>query len=204
MAFWGAPLSDPSHARNALLAAIEMQGALRALMPEFARRGWPQISIGIGLNSGLVRVGNMGSAFRMAYTVMGDAVNLASRLEALTKEYGVRIAVGEGTQVAVPDFAFLELDRVRVKGKDRSVAIFEPIGPRKDLDGEMIRMLTHHRNALRLYRAGQWDRAEREFFLLHQSYRERRIFQIYLDRIAQHRANPPAPDWSGVYQALQK
>jgi len=204
MAFWGAPLEDPQHARNALLAAVEMQGALQELMPLFAKRGWPKIRIGIGLNTGVMRVGNMGSEFRMAYTVMGDAVNLGARIEGLTKTYGVTIAVGEPTRDAVPDFSFLELDRVRVRGKDRPVAIYEPLGPRKGLAADTRAMLRRYHDALKLYRAGDWEIAEREFFLLHQTHPERRIFQIYLDRLAHFRNSPPGPEWDGVFTYLEK
>jgi len=204
MAFWGAPLEDPQHARNALLAAVEMQGALQELMPLFAKRGWPKIRIGIGLNTGVMRVGNMGSEFRMAYTVMGDAVNLGARIEGLTKTYGVTIAVGEPTRDAVPDFSFLELDRVRVRGKDRPVAIYEPLGPRKGLAADTRAMLRRYHEALKLYRAGDWEIAEREFFLLHQTHPERRIFQIYLDRLAHFRNSPPGPEWDGVFTYLEK
>src|SRR3546814_18748720 len=88
MAFWGAPLADPQHGFNAVRAGLEMIRALRELDEEFAARGWPQLQIGVGINTGKMSVGNMGSAFRRAYTVMGDAVNLGSRVVGLTKEYG--------------------------------------------------------------------------------------------------------------------
>src|SRR5206468_4322478 len=94
---------------------------------QFKLKGWPEIKIGVGLNSGEMTVGNMGSEFRMAYTVMGDAVNLGSRLESLTKNYGVYIIVSEFTKEKVPEYIYRELDVVRVKGKDKPVAIFEPI-----------------------------------------------------------------------------
>ena len=204
MAFWGAPLDDPDHARNAMIAAVEMQGALQTLNPEFKKRGWPEVQIGIGINTGRMRVGNMGSEFRMAYTVMGDAVNLGSRLEGLTKHYGVKIISGEGTAEAVPDWAFMQLDRVRVKGKDKPVAVFEPIGPRASLDADTRAMLSRHRHALRAYREADWDSAEREFFNLYQSYPDRRIFQIYLDRITHFRSQPPSPEWSGVFKSISK
>ena len=128
MAFWGAPLPDQDHARNAILAAIEMQASLKALQPQFKQRGWPEIHAGMGINTGRVSVGNMGSEVRVAYTVMGDEVNLASRLEGITKQYGVGIIVGENTRNAVPDFIYRELDHVRVKGKDKPVAILRTIG----------------------------------------------------------------------------
>lgn len=199
MAFWGAPLADDHHARNALLAAIEMQGALQELLPLFAKRGWPPIRIGIGINTGMMRVGNMGSEFRMAYTVMGDSVNLGARIEGLTKTYGVTIAVGEITRNAVPDFSFLELDRVRVRGKGKPVAIYEPLGPRNGLDPETRSMLRRYHEALRLYRSGEWEVAEKEFYQLHQAHRQRKIFQIYLDRLAHYRNYPPGDDWDGVF-----
>ncbi len=204
MAFWGAPLADEDHARNALLAAMEMQGAVLELQKAFAKRGWPAIRIGVGVNTGIMRVGDMGSQFRKAYTVMGDAVNLASRFEGLTKTYGVGIAVGEETAGAVPDYAFLELDRVRVRGKDTPVGIFEPIASRADLDSASAQMLREHRKALRAYRAGNWDSAESAFFSLQQSFPERRIFAIYLDRIAHFRSSPPPEDWDGVFTHAAK
>ena len=204
MAFWGAPVSDQQHARNALLSAIEMQGALSELQKGFDRRGWPEIRVGIGLNTGDMRVGNMGSSFRMAYTVMGDSVNLGARLENLTKAYGVTIAVGEATCKAVPDFAFLELDRVRVKGKDNPVAIFSPIGPRNDMGKETRQMLKKHATALHYYRERDWDSAEKEFFGLAQSFPGRKLFGIYLDRVTHFRGNPPPEDWDGISVILHK
>ena len=198
MAFWGAPVQGPQDARNALLSALEMQGALSQLQTGFDRRGWPEIKVGIGLNTGEMRVGNMGSSFRMAYTVVGDSVNLGARLENLTKTYGVTIAVGEATCKAVPDFAFLELDRVRVKGKDNSVAIFSPVGPRNQLGQETRQMLKKHAVALQFYRERDWDSAEKEFFGLAQSFPERKLFGLYLDRVTYFRGNPPADDWDGI------
>jgi class 3 adenylate cyclase len=104
---------------------LEMQRECLVLNEKFAQRGWPQLKIGVGVNSGVMRVGNMGSQIRRAYTVMGDPVNLGSRLEGITKEYGADIIVGEGTKDAVPEVVFRELDRVRVKGKDgQSRAIY--------------------------------------------------------------------------------
>ncbi len=199
MAFWGAPVPDPEHARNALRAAFEMNGAMQSLLPRFRKQGWPELGVGIGLNSGQMRVGNMGSEFRIAYTVLGDAVNLGARIESLTREYGVTVAVGQQTREALPDIGFLELDIVRVRGKDRPVAIYEPLGPQAELDNETLAMGKRHERALQLYRTKEWDDAEREFYLLHQSYPDRRIFRVYLDRIAHCRNEPPGADWDGVF-----
>ena len=129
VAFWGAPVQDPQHARNAVLAALEMQAALVGLNQKFAPLGWPEIQVGIGINTGQMTVGDMGSSVRLAYTVMGDAVNLGARLESKTKEYGVSILVGQGTQEAAGGIAFRELDCVQVKGKHHAVRIFQPLAP---------------------------------------------------------------------------
>ena len=198
MAFWGAPIQDRAHARHALGAALAMQDAVDALADEFARRGWPRLRVGVGVNTGEMRVGDMGSKFRRAYTVLGDAVNLGSRIEGLTKQYGVRVAVGEGTREQVPDYAFLELDRVRVKGKDQPVAVYEPIAPKDGLDAKTSTMLATHQRALHAFRAGDWDSAEASFFKLNQSFPDKKVFSIYLDRIAHFRSAPPEHTWDGV------
>lgn len=204
MAFWGAPLSDPDHARNALYAARDMQQTMRELEPEFRRQGWPPLRIGIGLNTGVMNVGNMGSEFRMAYTALGDAVNLGSRLEGLTKTYGVEVVVSETTKEAVPDYEYRELDVVRVKGKDRPVAIYEPIGPIEEIDRDTRKALRRYHAALERYRAQDWDAAERELFSLSREYPNDVVYAIYLDRIAVVRKEPPPADWDGVFTQLSK
>ena len=128
MAFWGAPLPDDQHAAHAVAAALEMQQILATLRDEFRAQHWPEVRMGIGINSGPMSVGNMGSEFRMAYTVLGDAVNLGARLEGLTKQYGVGIVVSETTRDAAPGFRYRELDLVRVKGREQPLRIFEPLG----------------------------------------------------------------------------
>ncbi|MFT5573254.1 MAG: adenylate cyclase [Cryomorphaceae bacterium] len=124
MAFWGAPLEDPKHTEHAISAALEMLEYLDTLNAKFEKQGWPTVRIGIGVNSGMMSVGNMGSEFRMAYTVVGDAVNLGSRLEGLTKQYHVPLVVSEFTKALCPVFSYLELDRVKVKGKSEAVTIY--------------------------------------------------------------------------------
>ncbi len=204
MSFWGAPLDDPDHARNALLAAMDMLQAVRALDDSFAARGWPSLKIGVGLNTGPMSVGNMGSEFRVAYTVMGDAVNLGSRLEGQTKNYGVEIIVSESTRAAVPEFAYRELDRIRVKGKQEPVTIYEPLGEKDVLPAEIKKDLARYRQALRLFRSQAWDQAEAEFFGLQQSGQPLPIYRLYQERIAHYRANPPGDDWDGVYTHTSK
>ena len=204
MAFWGAPLADPDHPRHSLQAALQMVGMLEELNDGFENRGWPRLRIGVGLNSGVMRVGNMGSKFRMAYTVMGDPVNLGSRLEGLTKEYGVQLIVSESTAGAVPDYVYRELDRVRVKGKDEPVTIYEPLGPKNDVAKGDRDELKLFREAIKLYRAQNWDIAELQFLNLSQATPSRNLYQLYVARIAHFRENPPPSDWDGVFTHVTK
>lgn len=203
MAFWGAPLPDENHAYNALRAAFGMLEAVKALDEPFAARGWPAVRVGVGIATGDMNVGNMGSEFRVAYTVMGDTVNLGSRLEGLTKQYGVDIIVSEKTAAAIPGFAFRELDLVRVKGKNRPVAIFEPIGVRSTLDEETAARLADYGKALALYRSADWDGAQTLFENLTERTGEL-LYNVYLDRIERFRHEPPAANWDGVFDHQSK
>jgi adenylate cyclase len=199
MAFWGAPLPDPQHARNGVLAALDMQKALRELQPRFRARNWPEIHIGVGLNTGRMSVGNMGSRIRLAYTVMGDAVNLASRLEGLTKEYGADIIVGEDTRAAVADVVFMEIDRVRVKGKDVAVAIFEPVGLAGEVDAARLEEIERFHDALKAYRAQDWEGALSRLAALRSLNPANRLYATFVERIGYLRANPPGPGWDGAF-----
>jgi adenylate cyclase len=198
MAFWGAPVDDPHHARNAVLAALDMQKALAPLNQRFAARGWPPLAIGVGVNSGTVRVGDMGSRIRRAYTAMGDAVNVASRLEGRTKVYGVGILVGEATRSAVQDVVFRQIDRIRVKGKDEAITVYEPLG---EVDqGELARW----DEALRGYRARQWEGAEATLLRLARTNPACGLYEVYLKKVQYLRHNPPPPDWDGVTVFAEK
>jgi adenylate cyclase len=198
MAFWGAPVSDAEHARQGVLSAILMQDELKNLQRSFKERGWPDINIGVGVNSGDMTVGDMGSKVRKAYTVMGDAVNLGSRLEGITKQYGVGILVGEETRKLVGDVMFREIDKVRVKGKDEPVAIYEPIGIEGQVDQARVEEVKVWHQALKMYRAQQWDNAELQMLSLQKMNPECHLYEIYMGKIAEHRKNPPGPDWDGV------
>ncbi len=199
MAFWGAPVTDEQHARHALLAALEMVAKLESLQGHFKSRGWPPIHIGVGINTGDMVVGNMGSEFRLAYTVMGDAVNLGSRLESLTKQYGVQIIVSEFTRDAVKDFAYRELDWVRVKGKDVPVKIYEPIGPTDQLNAQDQQELKLYKQALRLYRLQNWSQATIGFLELQRRYPQRKLYALYIERSEHFDKNPPPANWDGTF-----
>ncbi|NML62333.1 adenylate/guanylate cyclase domain-containing protein [Massilia sp. RP-1-19] len=198
MAFWGAPVHFADHASRAVATALLMQASAARLDEQFRARGWPPLQIGIGVNTGLMHVGDMGSKIRRAYTVMGDAVNLAARLEGITKVYGAGIAVGAATRDAAPEFLYRELDRVRVKGKNEPVAIFEPVGRRDAVDAAAAQEVAEWEQALALVRARDWDVAQASMEALVSAYPGRALYLLYLDRIAQFRLNPPGADWDGV------
>jgi adenylate cyclase len=193
MAFWGAPVEDPQHARNAVLAALEMQRQCAVLNARLVARGWPPLAIGVGVNSGTVVVGDMGSRVRRAYTAMGDAVNVASRLEGRTKTYGVGILVGEATRNRVKDVVFREIDRIRVKGKDEAVTIYEPL----DLGTDDVELRLWEQ-ALRDYRERRWDEADMILRELHRMRPGYGLYTLYVQRLEEKRGQPPPPDWDGV------
>ena len=198
MAFWGAPVELPDHASRAVASALKMQATAKALNKDFVARNWPPLKIGIGLNTGEMRVGDMGSKIRRAYTVMGDAVNLSSRLEGITKVYGVGIAVGDATRLAAPQFAYRELDRVRVKGKNEPVPIFEPLALASELQDAVRADVEKWHEALGLVRAQQWDRAEGLLRELLADHPDEVLYKLYIQRIEHYREQPPGPDWDGV------
>lgn len=199
MAFWGAPLADADHATHALETAIAMQKGLRDLDAPFAKRGWPVLHIGVGLNCGMMSVGDMGSRFRRSYTVMGDSVNLASRLEGLTKEYGVGILVTENIVRKATGFVYREIDKVRVKGKHEGVAIFEPLGRKGEVGEETLKELDRFQKALDAYRAQRWDDAEKLLKNLAYAAPEAKLYKLYLERVAHFRRSPPPAGWDGVF-----
>lgn len=203
MAFWGAPLRNPAHAQQAVRAALEMLAALPALHKSFRERGWPEIDIGIGINTGPMNVGDMGSAFRRAYTVIGDAVNLGSRLEALTTHYGVQLLVSDATREAVTGVVFRRLDRVRVKGKTEPIDIHEALCLEKDLQPALVAELQAHASALDAYFAGDWDTAEQRFSALAAAHPQRKVYGLFVARVGNLRQTEGA-GWDGVYSHTTK
>jgi len=197
MAFWGAPVPNPNHAEHAVRAALAMQRAAAHLNAEFITKDWPQLHIGIGLNTGLMRVGDMGSKIRRAYTVMGDAVNLGSRLEGLTKVYGVHILVGEQTRAMLPGWLCREVDRVRVKGKDHAVAIFEPLGPMADVDPSVQQEILQWQRALKAYRGSDWTGAAHLLQELLVAHPASGLYQLFSQRVEHFMQTPPPGDWDG-------
>ena len=199
MAIFGAPLQHDNDASCSIKAAFEMCHALKLLNQSFKERGIEPIGIGIGINSAVVVAGNMGSINRLNYTVIGDGVNLASRLEGLTKSYGVDIIVSESTVNVAPDYVYRELDIVKVKGKNNACIIFEPIGPIDQIASEIIDSLDKYNNALTLYRNREWDNAMREFETLLNAQPTSKLYKLYLQRSQEMLHNPPDNNWDGSY-----
>jgi adenylate cyclase len=199
MAFWGAPLSDSEHAIHGLEAALDMQKRIRGLDRDFVKRGWPELHIGVGLNCGEMSVGDMGSKFRRAYTVLGDTVNIASRLEGLTKEYGVGILVTENIVQAAQGFVYREVDKVVVKGRHDGLSIYEPIGKVGEVGETQLQEIDRFHKALALYRKQRWDDAEEMLKNLSYAAPENKLYKLYLKRIQHFRANPPGPTWNGLW-----
>ena len=204
MAFWGAPVRDEKHAEHALFSALAMQKRIKEIGPDFIKRGWPRLEIGVGLNCGVMNVGDMGSTFRRAYTVMGDHVNLASRLESLTKEYGVGILVSENIVNAVPHVVYRELDRVRVKGKLDPIGIYEPVGIKGEVAEQVLDEIDRFHRAQDRYKEQRWDDAERLLVALSQADPQRKAYKVYLERVANLRMNPPGKNWDGVFTFATK
>ena len=198
MAFWGAPVESDQHAHLAVKSAMEMANAVREINRDHRERGLPEIGIGIGLNTGSMCVGDMGSNIRRAYTVIGDAVNLGSRLEGLSKAYGVDIVVSETTKNQTTDFAWQELDRVRVKGKEQAVAIFWPVAPADRITEETVSELKTWVTFMKAYRAQNWDQADVFLINLMRMNAKKYLYQLYAERVASMRYLPFDPEWDGA------
>jgi adenylate cyclase len=198
MAFWGAPVDTPHHAEMAVKATLEMCQAVRTLNAEHRAKGVPEVGVGIGLNTGTMCVGNMGSNIRRSYTVIGDAVNLGSRLEGLSKNYGVEIVVSESTRRLAPDFVWQELDRVRVKGKEQAVAIFTPLGPTGSLSKDQTDELKVWGAVLKAYRQQDWEQCDVQMLNLQRLNANKFLYQMYAQRVASRRRLPVDPAWDGA------
>ena len=198
MAFWGAPVETEDHAHLAVRSAMEMAVAVREINQGHREQGLPEIGVGIGLNTGPMCVGDMGSNIRRAYTVIGDSVNLGSRLEGLSKVYGVDIVVSEATKKQAKDFAWQELDRVRVKGKDQAVSIFWPMAPLGQMTEAAQAELKTWNVFLKAYRAQDWEQADVQLLNLSRLNAKKYLYQLYADRVASMRHLPFDPQWDGA------
>jgi adenylate cyclase len=215
MAFWNAPVDDAEHEANACDAALEMLARAEALNVELKREAetnggvYMPLRIGIGLNSGPCVVGNMGSDFRFNYSVLGDTVNLASRLESRTKDYRLSMVIGARTAAGAKNkFATMEIDLIQVKGKKQPETVFTVLGPAEvEADPRCVELCDCNARMLAVYRKQQWE----ESLLLIDRCRKLAdgfgvagLYDMYVERIETYRAEPPPADWAGVYEAESK
>lgn len=209
MAFWGAPIHFEDHAERAATCALMMLKRLKVLQAEYKAKGLPTIDIGIGLNTGDMSVGNMGSNTVRSYTVMGDSVNLGSRLEGINKEYGTRIIVSEFTQSRIAkSFVTREVDWVRVKGKAQPVRIFELIGTKSSgtlsAPNDMLAVIPDFETGFRLYHARKFDEAVNAFTKALNTKPDDECSQLYIERCRDYVKEAPSDDWDGVYTMKTK
>src|SRR5699024_7267114 len=180
MAFWNAPLDDAQHAPHAVQTALAMQIRAQQLREEFRQQGLPEFHVGIGLNTGTMNVGDMGSAYRRAYTVLGDAVNLAARLESLSSYYGAPILVSDTTRAAAPAIVYRTIDWVRVKGRQAPLIISQPLGQNEQLSTLEQQTLMLHEQACRAYQEGALENAQELFNQLKQHLPADPLYDLYL------------------------
>ena len=201
MAFWGAPLPQTDHARRACLAALECHKALEDLREEFGRKSWPLLYARIGVNSGDMVVGNMGSKERFDYTVIGDEVNLGSRLEGANKEYGTSIMISELTYRFVKDdFEARELDKIRVKGKATPIRVYELLAKKGELSQAEVLNIEQFKKGLAFYREKRLEEAIEIFERLSDDPPS----AVFLKRCTEFLKAPPPEDWNGVYTMRTK
>jgi len=205
MAFWNAPLDDPNHAKNAVKTALQMLKRLDAFNEEISKEGVPAFGMGLGINTGGVVVGNMGSVQRFDYTCLGDHVNLASRLEGQSKPYGVRIVLGPETARHVKnDYQLFELDIIAVKGKKEGVRIFTVLEHNLGV-AEKLHVLASHHAFLHDYRSQKWDNAIGYAKELMKYNKElKKYYEMMIERIEELRNSNLDSSWDGVYRATSK
>ncbi|RWX50217.1 Adenylate cyclase, class 3, partial [Candidatus Electrothrix marina] len=205
MAFWNAPLDTPNHVFHACECALAMLHELDNLNNSWRKRGLPEVRIGVGIHSGVARVGNMGSRQRFDYTIMGDSVNLASRLEGLTRLYGVDILVSDAVYALLKesDFFFRKIDTVRASGKTTPVTLYQLLGFSREQTAENLQELNTYYAALDLYNAGAFVRAAQAFQALKKEFPEDRLYEVYRERCVRLAKNPPQ-QWSGITDLVIK
>jgi adenylate cyclase len=211
MAFWGAPFEEPGHATRGCNTALKMMGRVREMQKKWEAEGKPHLDIGIGLNTGVASVGNMGSALRYGYTALGDTVNLSSRLEGLNKDYGTHILVNETTYTAAKDegFVFRELDLIRVKGKLQPVTIYELIGRAGESSvygtpDEVRARVELFQQARELYRKRRWEESQKTFQIILDKWPDDGPSRTYWKRCQDYLFDEPPSGWDGVFTMTHK
>lgn len=204
MAIFGAPVGRSDDAVRAIKAALQIEKRIEQLARTLKQENLPHPDVGIGINTSKALAGNVGTSSRLNYTVLGDGVNLASRLEGLTKRYHVPIVAGELTMQLVPDLIYLEIDKVRVKGKATPVRIFRPVGHAKDVDSVLLHLIERHHEALALYRNREWQKATRLFEAELSIPELKRIAELYLGYINHYSQPEYTASWDGAFTLYEK
>jgi adenylate cyclase len=206
MAFWGAPLPQKDHALRACLAALDMQKRLEVLRIKWAKEGKPALTVRIGINTGIMIVGNMGGKDRFDYTVIGDSVNLASRLEGANKQYKSNIMISDFTYTHVKEKVVVrELDLIQVKGKNEPVKVYELLGTTKmEMTNNKRQSLGLYHEGLKLYRARQWEEANAYMQQAYSLDETCYAAQIYSERASLYKLTPPPDDWNGIFVMTSK
>jgi adenylate cyclase len=204
MSFWNAPLNQADHARLACSAALEMQRREALLQPQLTELAGGPVRSRTGINSGPMIFGNMGSSYKFDYTVLGDAVNLASRLEAANKIYGTKVLLSETTANYVHDrFVLRKIDFLRVKGRTQPMPVYELMGEGV-FDPKAAELIKRYEQAFGLYQSRQFDAAWELLIPMAQDYAEDGPTATLLARVLQYREAPPPDDWDGVFTAKEK
>jgi adenylate cyclase len=204
MAFWGAPLPDQEHRSHAVDAALVMLVKVEELKAQFAEKGLPEVNIGVGINTGMMNVGDMGSVYRRSYTVLGDSVNLGSRLEGLTKFYGIKLLIGENTFDELEGFTCRLIDKVKVKGKETAIRAYEPLCRTADASEELLERVAQYHAALDCYFAKSWDVAQQRFQALSEKEPDTLLYKVYLVRVEALRSEILPEDWDGSFTHTSK
>jgi adenylate cyclase len=210
MAFWNAPRKSELHTEQATLALFQFKDALKEINAKFVQIGFPEIDIGVGVNTGPCAVGAMGSKSRLDYSCIGDAVNLSSRLEGITKQYGLWNCIGNTTaQKVKKSFALVEIDQVAVKGRSLPERIWTVAGEKDLLNApEYLAIRAAVDEGIAAYKLQDWDRAEAAYRRAAENRTDALdptgLRDVFLERIAEYRINPPPADWDGVYVATSK
>lgn len=203
MAFWGAPIKQPNHAQFACQTALRMISVLDEKRADWQKKFGVELRIGIGINTGQAIIGNIGSDKRFDYTIIGDSVNIASRLEGITKQYGVPIVISEYVKNQISDkFIFRYLDKVRVKGKKNGIEIYELVGLLNN--NETKELIFLFEKGIKLYQEQKWDDALSFFENLLNQYPDDKPTKLYLKRCLELKNNLPDSDWDGIYDLIIK
>jgi adenylate cyclase len=185
-------------------AALVMLAKLEELKAQFAEKGLPEVNIGVGINTGMMNVGGMGLVYRREYTVLGDSVNLGSRLEGLTKLYGIKLLIGENTFDEIEGFTCRLIDKVKVEGKEAAIRAYEPLCRAADASEELLESVAQYHAALDCYFAKSWDGAQQRFQALSEKEPDTLLYKVYLVRVEALRSAVLPEDWDGSFTHTSK